>query len=468
MRVGEQHARPRLPLTRDDVAQGLDRRDVPREAPQQAPHRPPAPFRQIPVDAGVDHEHPAIGMGQHVHGQHDGPALVVELGSAGVTQIDEPAQRHRPAGRDRSLPRDRPGRHHLPPRTRAGVGDRRGDFGGLGQGAGDQGQHDGHRILLLPVHHPSPGGWLGPGSDGIHPNMELSWDDLRLFRAAYASGSLSAAATELGIGQATMSRRIAAMEDRIGHVLFDRTRRGLAPTAAAHALRPHVDAMAAGALDAAAAIAALEAEPAGLVRIAAPEGVAVDLLPRLVPPLGRRYPRIRLAILSDNLARDLSLREADLALRSIRPDGGDLLLRRLPDVPLGLYASPALIAALPPDPTLAHVPLLQWSDDMAHIPMARWIAAALGDRPPAHATNSFLAMRALAASSAGAMLVPGFQGRLAGLVEVPVATPPAPVVPWYLVVPRPLRPIPRVAAVVDLLTEAIDAAVATGRWPDLR
>ncbi len=124
---------------------------------------------------------------------------------------------------------------------------------------------------------------------------------------------------------------------------------------------------------------------------------------------------------------------------------------------------PALIDALPAGASLCHVPLLQWAPELAHIPLARWIAGGLGDSEPALTTNSFLAMREAARVGLGAMLAPRFQARRAGLRVVPVPTPPLPEGGTYLVVPRPLRQIPRIAAVVDQLVEDVEALVATER-----
>lgn len=302
--------------------------------------------------------------------------------------------------------------------------------------------------------------------DGIHPNMEDTWDDWRLFLAAWDTGSLSAAAERLGLGQATLSRRIAALERRIGHVLFDRTRRGLAPTAAAVALAPHAEAMDSCARAASGALDGLEQAPEGVVRLAVPEGFAVDLVPALLPELARRAPAVRLEVLADNRLVDLGRREADLALRGARPEGGDLLVQRLPDVPLGLYASAGTVAGLPAGATLRDVELVQYTADLAHLPTHTWVERALDGRRPALTSNSFLALRAAVAAGTGAIVLPSLQALWSGLVEVPVPIdPPLPATQWFLVVPRPLRAVPRVAVVVQLVQDAVHAACVARVWP---
>lgn len=294
--------------------------------------------------------------------------------------------------------------------------------------------------------------------------MELPWEDLRVFLAAWEAGTLTAAAAELRVGQATASRRIAALEDHIGQRLFDRTRGGLVPTDAARALQPHAARMAEQARLGAAAVAGLQAEPEGVVRVAVPPGIAVDVLPPLIPELRARHPKVRLEILADNFMRDLTRHEADIAMRSWRPQTGDLVFRRMPAVPLAAYASRAYVAALPADAAPGDLDWLQWSPDMQHIPLARYVADRLDGRAPVLTTNSFPAMRAAAVQGLGCMLLPELQARLSGLVRVPVPLPALPPAPFFLIVPRALRSVPRVAAVVDFLAEVVERFAREEGW----
>lgn len=294
--------------------------------------------------------------------------------------------------------------------------------------------------------------------------MDLSWDDVRIFLAAWEQGSLTAAAHLLGVGQATVSRRIASLEDAIGQRLFERSRSGLIPTDAARALHPHALRMEEQARLGVAALSGLVAEPEGVVRVACPAGVAIDLLPPLMPDLHRRYPRLRLEILADNFLRDLTRHEADIALRAFRPTTGDLVFRRMPPVPLGVFASPAYVSALPEGAGPADLDWLQWSDELAHIGSAKYTAAQLSGRPPAMTANSFPVLRAAAVQGLGCILMPAFQARLSGLVPVPVALPELTPVPFYIVVPRALRSVPRVSVVVGFLLEAVARLVEAEGW----
>ncbi|MGK9170682.1 LysR family transcriptional regulator [Inquilinus limosus] len=121
------------------------------------------------------------------------------------------------------------------------------------------------------------------------------WDDLRVIHAVAETGSLSAAARRLGLSQPTVGRRVQALEERLGLILFERRAEGYRPTAAGEALLPHLRAMA----EAAAALereARIQADPGtGLVRVAA-DGWASRFLAERLPRLREALPGIDLAV----------------------------------------------------------------------------------------------------------------------------------------------------------------------------
>lgn len=288
----------------------------------------------------------------------------------------------------------------------------------------------------------------------------LTLDDLQLVHSAWSAGSFTAAAETLGIGQATVSRRIAAVEERLGERLFDRHRTGLVPTPAAHALRPHLEALVAAADGALRAIDGLEREAVGEVRIAASPGICFDVAPELAARLAKTHPEIRLDFLADIRARDLDRREADLALRLMPTTHGDLLVRRIATLAGGLYAARSVIEALPPNPTPDDVPIVSWSEELSDIPIARFLAG-LSTRPPAMRTNDYLVLRNAVVGGVGATLLGRTEARALGLVEVPVSIPEIPASPLFLVVHRALRHVPRIAVVI----EAIESMVRTRSAP---
>ena len=292
--------------------------------------------------------------------------------------------------------------------------------------------------------------------------MDLSWDDVRLFLAAWQAGSLSDAARVLGVGQATMSRRLARLEQQLGHSLFDRTRGGLVPTDAGRTLHPHAVAMSAEAGAARSALEGLEQGPEGRVVLATAPGVASDLITPLLPRLLVRAPRLHVEVRSDNRALDVLAREADLAIRADGLSSEDVISRRLGDAMVGVFGAPRLLASLRQHPERA-LPWLQWSSDMAHLPLARWIEQQLDGRAPAMSSNSFLVMRAAAQAGLGLMVMPGLQARVAGL-ERWTAMPGMPSGSFSLVMHPSLRRVPRVRVVADFLVEQMEALRALGAF----
>lgn len=288
--------------------------------------------------------------------------------------------------------------------------------------------------------------------------MDGSWDDWRVVYAAWTHGSFTAAAEALGVGQATVSRRVAAVEEALGHVLFDRHKTGLEPTAAARRLRPHLEALAAAAEGVAGALDGFEAEAVGEVRVAVPAGVAHDLMPALARRLAARHPGLHLEVLADIGPRDLARREADLAVRLMPTRDGDLLSRRLATARGGLFGTPALVGGLPAPLRPEDVPAVSYSHDLSGIPIARALEG-LGVRV-VFRSNDYLVLREAIAKGVGAGLLSEGEAARLGLVPVPLALPMAPVMTAYLVVHRALRHVPRVAAVI----RAIDALIAEGAF----
>lgn len=152
------------------------------------------------------------------------------------------------------------------------------------------------------------------------------------------TGSLSAAARELGVSQPTLSRSIQAIEMQTKLNLFQRTPQGLKLTEAGRSLVE-----AAGKMDEAAdlfsrQISGLSDVLEGDVRISANEIVGYYLLPPAIAAFRELHPGVQIEVVITNRASSLNKREADIALRMFRPQQPDLVARRLPDMALGFFA----------------------------------------------------------------------------------------------------------------------------------
>ena len=146
------------------------------------------------------------------------------------------------------------------------------------------------------------------------------WDELRTFIEVARDGSLSGAARRLGLTQPTVGRHIDALEAALGLSLFTRSPRGLTPTPAALALVPHVEAMAASA-DALARAASGEASAdRGVVRVTASDVIGCEVLPPILAAFRAVHPGIAIELALTNRNEDLARRDADIAVRMVRPD----------------------------------------------------------------------------------------------------------------------------------------------------
>jgi len=170
-------------------------------------------------------------------------------------------------------------------------------------------------------------------------NAEPGWDLYRSFLAVLRLGSLSAAGRALGLTQPTIGRHIATLQACLGgRVLFTRSQTGLMATAAAHELRPHAEDMAA----AAAAFVRMGSgnleETAGVVRLAAADVVGVEVLPVILAEFRYKYPNTVVELSLSNQMADLLRRDADIAVRMVRPKQKALLAKRAGTVALGFHA----------------------------------------------------------------------------------------------------------------------------------
>ena len=175
------------------------------------------------------------------------------------------------------------------------------------------------------------------------PNILGDWDDVRFFLAVAKTGSFSAAATQLNTKQTTVGRRIQALERRLGAKLFDRHRHGMEVTPAARGVLVQAESMMSNATAIERHLAGLDREMAGVVRIAATEGVAAQwLVPRL-SELRRSHPDIIVQVIAGDQVLDLATRQADLAIRFFRPTSNQLVAARVGQFNMSIFAAPSYI-----------------------------------------------------------------------------------------------------------------------------
>jgi DNA-binding transcriptional LysR family regulator len=211
---------------------------------------------------------------------------------------------------------------------------------------------------------------------------EFDWNLIKSFVAVAETGSLSAAARSLTASQPTLGRHIGELEQALGVTLFRRGRRGYELTEAGSTLYERGRAVSVQAnsfsLLALGSVEAIE----GTVRIAASEVVAACVLPRMMARLGAEEPGIEVEIVASNQVENLLRRDADIAIRMVRPAQNELVARKVTDIALCLCAAKSYLDrhGRPGRPAeLAHHPMVGFdrSDDIirgltAHgIPVSR-------------------------------------------------------------------------------------------------
>ncbi|NRB33354.1 MAG: LysR family transcriptional regulator [Rhodobacteraceae bacterium] len=165
------------------------------------------------------------------------------------------------------------------------------------------------------------------------------WNQLRAFITTAQTGSLSAAARQLGLTQPTLSRQVAALEEHLQIALFERVGRGLVLTETGRTLLEDCTGMGAAATRFALRASGQSQKIEGRVRISASDVLCAHLLPPVITELQEIAPRLEIEVLATNDLSDLLRREADIAIRHVRPTEPELIARSIGDGSAHLYAA---------------------------------------------------------------------------------------------------------------------------------
>jgi DNA-binding transcriptional LysR family regulator len=290
--------------------------------------------------------------------------------------------------------------------------------------------------------------------------MNLRWDDLQLFLAVHEQGSLSGAARMLKLGQPTLSRRIAELEEAVGEALFERQSQGARLTAAGHKLLPAAQSMAEWANEAGLSVRKQTYLPEGKVRIAAPPGIAYDVVVPLAAKIRRQYPQIQIEVLSGVEILNLGRGEADLSLRTEKPTDADLVCVDEISSPMRVYTSKAYAERLPQKPGLADLDWICWAAPYDDLRINQELSALIPNFKPVFTSDDYIVQTAACKAGVGAMILPQILHRHAGLrelQELDIELGPDAVGYLYVVCHKRHRRLPKVQLVMDLISREFDA-----------
>lgn len=167
----------------------------------------------------------------------------------------------------------------------------------------------------------------------------LPWDLIQAFSAVAKLGSLSKAAKILQTSQPTLSRQILLLEKKLEITLFERSTQGLKITDLGAKLLESSNTMLSASEQFLRTASGSTYSLAGSVRLSANEIIGLYYLPQAIIQFNQLYPEIRVEVDISNHSTSLHKRDADVALRMFRPTQPELVVKRLPDISLGLTAS---------------------------------------------------------------------------------------------------------------------------------
>ncbi len=289
-------------------------------------------------------------------------------------------------------------------------------------------------------------------------NARFDWSLIRSFLAALEAGSLLGAARSLGASQPTLGRHIALLESQLGLVLFERTGRGLVATPSALQLADSARAMETGALQLARQVSGSQQNVRGTVRITASQPVACYLMPPILAAMRLELPDIQVELEASNAVSNLLRREADIALRMVRPDQATLVAKKLGKVPVGAYASRDYLArrGVPRIPTDLLVHELIGYDKVDDILRG---FRSFGQRVTREAfalrSDDLLVHWQAVRAGLGIGFLADYQVRADPQVQRVLSAMPLPELPMWLTVHREIRTNRRIRTVFDFLAHHV-------------
>ena len=291
----------------------------------------------------------------------------------------------------------------------------------------------------------------------------MDWDNLRYFLELSRAGTLVGAARRLGVDHTTVARRIQGLEKDLGTALFAREAGGHRLTEAGRHLQPQVEAMeqAFRAVERAApsSIEGLS----GLVRIGTTEGFGTVVLAPQLALFARAHPRLVIDLLAMPRLVQLSRREADIVISLERPVRGSVVVSKLTDYVLQLYASEAYLAARAPvesrDDLKGHT-FISYVDDLLFSKELQYLNEL--HRPDSFAlrSTSILAQQQAVAAGAGIAVLPSFMADRDTALRRVLPGQASFTRTFWMSMPSETRHVPRIQAVWDFVRQTVQAQQA--------
>lgn len=289
-----------------------------------------------------------------------------------------------------------------------------------------------------------------------HTNVPLDWADLQAFLAVCELGAIARAADQLGVGHATVLRRLGALESRLGSTLLRRNSRGYEPTAAGHALRINLGGMAERLQDTWASVQGVDTALRGSLRLTTTDTLLQGLLGPHLDRFCAENEGIRLDVVVRNQFLSLARRDADVAVRGSNDPPDNLVGRFVGLIQTAPFASRNYLKGK----SRRALDELDWiapHDGLAHLEQAKWLRRHIPGERVVMRLDSLVHMAHAVAQGVGAgMLLLPLARRYPDLVQLAEPAPALDTQIWVLSHPD-LRQVARVRALVQFLYERLSA-----------
>jgi len=250
----------------------------------------------------------------------------------------------------------------------------------------------------------------GSATDLGRADPILDWDDLRYFMALADSGSLAAAARKLGVEHATVGRRVAVLEEKLGVPLVDRRSRRTELTEAGRSVAARARAMEGEAFAIARDLLGAGRAKAVELAVSAPPQLAV-LIARRMPGFRTGHPDVHLSLLGETRNVSLQRREADIALRLFRPEDDGLVIRKVGTLCYRIYGAAAYLTSHQG----GDHDFIGFDESLDDLPQQAWLKAQMGNRPMILRSNDLGVQIEAAAAGIGLAVLPQFAARASNL-----------------------------------------------------
>ncbi|MET0529814.1 MAG: LysR family transcriptional regulator [Microvirga sp.] len=292
----------------------------------------------------------------------------------------------------------------------------------------------------------------------------LDWDDLRFFLAVARRGSLTTAAKDLRVAQSTVGRRLSSLETNLGVRLLHRTPEGYTLTPAGHDVLRQAERVEIEALGVERSVGGRDAKLEGVVRVTCTETMAAHVLAPCFAALQEIHSGILVELMPNQNVLSLSMREADIAVRLLRSNEHDLVVRRIGVISFGLYASPGYLERHGEPDFVAGCPghrVMTLLDDVEIDPQTSWVSGLATRARLGFQTGSHEALLSATRCGGGLACLARFRADAEPSLRRLETPSSAPVTEIWLAVHKDSRSIPRIRAALSAIADAVKTLSTT-------